>query len=114
MGQSRPATVVRGDAGREGRRGLSREVRGGRDDPGTGEYSLATEAVSYDLGRGETQVINRNTPIAGTDFQASMQILGQGCRRWFGLAGGVVVWGRSARRRMHGAAQSRGRVARRS
>ncbi|AVI58281.1 host specificity protein [Paracoccus yeei] len=58
-------------------RGLSREVRAVAMIPGTGEYSLATTPVSYDLGLGETQVINRNTPIAGTDFRASLRILGR-------------------------------------
>lgn len=61
-------------AARQGR-GLSRQVQAVAMIPGTGEYSLATTAVSYDLGLGETQVVNRNTPIAGTDFQASMRIL---------------------------------------
>ncbi|KGJ04823.1 Putative phage tail protein [Paracoccus halophilus] len=58
-------------------RGLSREVRAVAMIPGTGEYSLATSPVSYDFGLGEMRVINRNTPLAGTDFLASMQILGR-------------------------------------
>lgn len=55
--------------------GLSRQVQAVAIIPGTGEYSLATTPVSYDLGLGETAVINRNTPLAGSDFQASMQTL---------------------------------------
>ncbi|UFM66686.1 glycoside hydrolase/phage tail family protein [Paracoccus sp. MA] len=58
-------------------RGLSREVRAVAMIPGTGEYSLATTAVSYDLGLGETQVVNHNTAVAPTDFLASMRILGR-------------------------------------
>lgn len=58
-------------------RGLSREVRAVAMIPGTGEYSLATQAVSYDKGLGETQVINHNTALAPTDFQASMRVLGR-------------------------------------
>ena len=58
-------------------RGLSREVQAVAMIPGTGEYSLATTAVSYDLGLGETTVINHNTPLAATDFRASMQVLGR-------------------------------------
>lgn len=63
-------------AAKEGR-GLSREVEAVAMIPGTGEYSLATTPVSYDFGEGETQIINRNTAMAETDFQASMQILGR-------------------------------------
>ena len=59
----------------KGGRGLSRQVEAVALIPGTGEYSLATTPVSYDLGLGETQVINRNTPVAGSDFAASMQML---------------------------------------
>ncbi|MFT4013184.1 MAG: glycoside hydrolase/phage tail family protein [Paracoccus sp. (in: a-proteobacteria)] len=58
-------------------RGLSREVQAVAMIPGTGEYSLATTAVSYDFGLGETRVVNRNTPISGTDFDGSMRILGR-------------------------------------
>ncbi|MBD9525577.1 glycoside hydrolase TIM-barrel-like domain-containing protein [Paracoccus sp. PAR01] len=63
-------------AAREGR-GLSREVRAVAIIPGTGEYSLATTPVSHDFGLGETQVVNRNTPLAPTDFEASMRTLGR-------------------------------------
>ncbi|HWL57411.1 MAG TPA: glycoside hydrolase/phage tail family protein [Paracoccus sp. (in: a-proteobacteria)] len=58
-------------------RGLSRQVKAVAMIPGTGEYSLATTPVSYDFGLGETQVVNRNTPMAASDFQASMRILGR-------------------------------------
>ncbi len=77
----------------KGGRGLSRQVQAVAMIPGTGEYSLATTPVSYDMGMGEMQIINRNTPIARTDFQASMQTLGRELPRvesvslvvsWFG------------------------------
>ncbi|WP_353142236.1 glycoside hydrolase/phage tail family protein [Paracoccus sp. (in: a-proteobacteria)] len=58
-------------------RGLSREVRAVAMIPGTGEYALATTAVGCDLGLGEMQVVNHNTPMAPTDFLASMRILGR-------------------------------------
>src|SRR5690606_21330436 len=57
--------------------GLAREVQAVAMIPGTGEYSLATTAVSLDLGLGETQVINHNTPLAASDFRASMRTLGR-------------------------------------
>ena len=72
-------------------RGLSREVQAVAMIPGTGEYSLATTPVSYDMGMGEMQVVNRNTPIAGTDFQASLRILGQELPR-VGSVSLVVSW----------------------
>ncbi len=75
----------------KGGRGLSREVQAVAMIPGTGEYSLATTPVSYDMGMGEMQVINRNSPIAGTDFQASMQILGRELPR-VGSVSLVVSW----------------------
>ncbi|WP_374635810.1 glycoside hydrolase/phage tail family protein [Paracoccus sp. (in: a-proteobacteria)] len=75
----------------KGGRGLSREVQAVAMIPGTGEYSLATTPVSYDFGMGEMQVVNRNSPIAGTDFQASMQILGQELPR-VGSVSLVVSW----------------------
>ncbi|WP_313352941.1 glycoside hydrolase/phage tail family protein, partial [Paracoccus sp. (in: a-proteobacteria)] len=56
-------------------RGLSREVRAVAMIPG--EYALATTAVGCDLGLGEMQVVNHNTPMAPTDFLASMRILGR-------------------------------------
>ena len=72
-------------------RGMSREVEAVALIPGTGEYSLATTAVSYDMGLGETQVINRNTPVAGTDFQASLRTLGRELPR-VGSVSLVVSW----------------------
>ena len=45
--------------------------------PGTGEYALATRQVSIDLGLGETRLLNRNTPMGGTDFQVSLATLGR-------------------------------------
>ncbi|QIR84699.1 glycoside hydrolase/phage tail family protein [Paracoccus sp. AK26] len=57
--------------------GLCRDVRAVALIPGTGEYSLATTAVNQDLGLGELRTTNVNTPMGGTDFTASMNILGR-------------------------------------
>ncbi|MFD1795826.1 host specificity protein [Paracoccus aurantiacus] len=45
--------------------------------PGTGEYSLATTPVTYDLGMGEKVSANSSSVLAQTDFLASMDILGR-------------------------------------
>ncbi|WP_374299379.1 glycoside hydrolase/phage tail family protein [Paracoccus sp. (in: a-proteobacteria)] len=57
--------------------GLCRYVRAVALIPGTGEYSLATTPVNQDLGLGELRSTNVNTPMGGTDFTASMNILGR-------------------------------------
>ncbi|WBU53848.1 glycoside hydrolase TIM-barrel-like domain-containing protein [Paracoccus sp. SCSIO 75233] len=57
--------------------GLSEQVRAVAMIPGTGEYALATTPVSYDLGLGEVVAANSATPLAATDFAASMDILGR-------------------------------------
>ena len=57
--------------------GLCRDVRAVALIPGTGEYSLATTPVNQDLGLGELRSTNVNTPMGGTDFTASMNILGR-------------------------------------
>lgn len=72
-------------------RGLSREVKAIAMIPATGEYSLATTPVNYDLGLGETQVVNRNTPAEGTDFQTSMRTLTRELPR-VGSVSLVVSW----------------------
>ncbi|NHF72087.1 baseplate multidomain protein megatron [Paracoccus xiamenensis] len=59
--------------------------------PGTGEYSLATTAVSYDLGFGEAVPANSATVMAPTDFSASMDILGRELPR-VGSVSLVVSW----------------------
>ncbi|MBA4491401.1 glycoside hydrolase TIM-barrel-like domain-containing protein [Paracoccus sp. S1E-3] len=59
--------------------------------PGTGEYSLATTAVSYDLGFGEATPANSATMLAPTDFTASMDILGRELPR-VGSVSLVVSW----------------------
>ncbi|MDO5630436.1 MAG: glycoside hydrolase/phage tail family protein [Paracoccus sp. (in: a-proteobacteria)] len=56
--------------------GLQRDVQAVAMIPGTGEYALATTPVTYDFGLGETVSLNRNTPTGGTDFSASLDILG--------------------------------------
>lgn len=43
--------------------------------PGTGEYSLATRPVGIAAGMGETRMMNTNTPLARTDFEASLKQL---------------------------------------
>ncbi|MBO9455901.1 glycoside hydrolase/phage tail family protein [Paracoccus sp. R12_1] len=57
--------------------GLCSDVRAVALIPGTGEYSLATTAVTEDLGLGETRSVNVNTPMGGTDFSASMDVMGR-------------------------------------
>ncbi|ARJ69776.1 baseplate multidomain protein megatron [Paracoccus contaminans] len=59
--------------------------------PGTGEYALATGDVSIDLGLGETRVLNRNTPMGGTDFQVSLATLGRELPK-VGSVSLVVSW----------------------
>ena len=59
--------------------------------PGTGEYSLATTAVSYDLGFGEAAPANSATVLAPTNFTASMDILGRELPR-VGSVSLVVSW----------------------
>ncbi|UXU74968.1 MULTISPECIES: baseplate multidomain protein megatron [unclassified Paracoccus (in: a-proteobacteria)] len=72
-------------------RGLSRQVQAVAMIPGTGEYSLATSAVSYDLGLGETAIVNRNTALGRTDFEASLRTLGRELPR-VGSVSLVVSW----------------------
>ncbi|WBU57542.1 baseplate multidomain protein megatron [Paracoccus sediminicola] len=57
--------------------GLSDRVQAVALIPGTGEYALATTPVRYDLGLGEARAANSATPLAATDFTASMDILGR-------------------------------------
>ncbi|WP_112872704.1 baseplate multidomain protein megatron [Paracoccus endophyticus] len=71
--------------------GLSRQVRAVAMIPGTGEYTLATTQVSQDLDLGETRIVNRNTPMGGTDFQVSLETLGRELPR-VGSVSLVVSW----------------------
>lgn len=57
--------------------GLARDVAAVAMIPGTGEYSLATTAVNYEIDESESYAANRATPLAPTDFSASMDILGR-------------------------------------
>lgn len=57
--------------------GLSRDVRAVALIPGTGEYSLATTPVSHEQDLGETRSFNVNTPMGGSDFRASLDVLGR-------------------------------------
>lgn len=57
--------------------GLPRDVRAVALIPGTGEYSLATTPVNHDGDLGLGRSFNRNTPMGGTDFSASLNILGR-------------------------------------
>ncbi|MEL6608709.1 MAG: hypothetical protein AAFO93_07340 [Pseudomonadota bacterium] len=43
--------------------------------PGTGEYTLATTAVYYDAGFGDTTASNVNTAAAKSDFEVSLETL---------------------------------------
>lgn len=52
--------------------GLCRDVRAVAMIPGTGEYSLATTPITFDLGLGETKAVNTTTAMAATDLQASL------------------------------------------
>ena len=61
--------------------------------PGTGEYALATTPVHYDLGPGQSRPANVNTLRGLTDFETSLEALGDevpNCRSvvlvvsWFG------------------------------
>lgn len=58
-------------------RGLSADVAAVAMIPGSGEYALATSPVTQDLGLGERRAVNVNTPMGGTDFSASMDVLGR-------------------------------------
>lgn len=57
--------------------GLSRDVRAVAVIPGTGEYSLATTPVHHADDLGEVRSFNVNTPMGGTDFSASLDVLGR-------------------------------------
>ncbi len=57
--------------------GLCRDVRAVALIPGTGEYSLATTPVSTGEDLGESRSFNVNTPMGGTDFSASLDVLGR-------------------------------------
>ncbi|MEI4469841.1 baseplate multidomain protein megatron [Frigidibacter sp. MR17.24] len=68
-------------------------VRGVALIPGTGEYSLATSPVRYAFGEGQSVSANQHSPLARTDFAASlgqMQVELPGCQSvvlvlcWFG------------------------------
>ena len=66
---------VDGDAEPHDARSLSRIVQGVALMPGTGEYTLATTPVHYDLGQGETQTANMHTPSGQSDFATSLEVL---------------------------------------
>ncbi|MDO5657834.1 MAG: glycoside hydrolase/phage tail family protein [Paracoccus sp. (in: a-proteobacteria)] len=71
--------------------GLSREVEAVAMIPGTGEYALATEMVTYDKGLGEIESANAALPLAESDFLASLDILGRELPRT-GSVALVVSW----------------------
>ena len=71
--------------------GLSGEVEAVAMIPGTGDYALATTAVTQDLGQGERRSVNVNTPMGGTDFSVSMDILGRELPK-VGSVSLVVSW----------------------
>ena len=59
--------------------------------PGTGEYALATQPVTIDLGLGESRSLNVNTPMGGTDFQVSLATMGRELPK-VGSVSLVVSW----------------------
>ncbi len=61
-------------AAREGS-GLAHVVQAVAMIPGTGEYTLATRPVGLPGDLGETRMVNTNTPLAATDFLASLKQL---------------------------------------
>jgi len=72
---------------------VSQVVRGVALMPGTGEYSLATKPIHYDLGLGKDINLNANSLSGKTDFATSMEMLNvelPGCKAvslvvsWFG------------------------------
>ena len=72
---------------------VSQVVRGVALMPGTGEYSLATKPIHYDLGLGKGINLNANSLSGKTDFATSMEMLNvelPGCKAvslvvsWFG------------------------------
>lgn len=61
-------------AAREGW-GMAHAVRAVAMIPGTGEYALATKPVGLPGDLGETTMVNTSTPLAATDFLASLKQL---------------------------------------
>ncbi len=55
--------------------GLARQVQAVALIPATGEYTLATRAVSHDLGQGERRVVNQHMAAGTTDFGVSMRTM---------------------------------------
>lgn len=68
----RPAQGVEAALG-----GMDRHVRAVALIPGTGEYALATTPVRFDDGLGGSVMRNVNSPMAVTDFAASLDQLGR-------------------------------------
>ena len=58
-----------------GGQGLAQLARAVAVIPGTGEYALATQPVSLPGDLGEARMVNTSTPLAGTDFLASLKQL---------------------------------------
>ena len=71
--------------------GLCSDVRAVALIPGTGEYSLATTHVTQDLGLGEVRTVNMNTPMGGTDFSVSMDVMARELPK-VGSVSLVVSW----------------------
>lgn len=78
---------------RTGTGDLADNVRAVAMIPGTGEYALATTPVHFTEGPGRNRSANVHTPAGGTDFEASLDALGEElphCRAvslvvsWFG------------------------------
>ncbi len=75
----------------KGGQGMSRQIEAVAMIPGTGEYALATSPVSFDLGLGETRVVNRNLPAGVSDFALSLRSLRRELPR-VGSVSLVVSW----------------------
>ncbi|UHS56036.1 baseplate multidomain protein megatron [Agrobacterium vaccinii] len=70
---------------------LERQMRAVTVIPGATEYGYATTAVSERTGAGESRILNRNTLVAATDWQASIDELQALCPNLASVAL-VVTW----------------------
>ncbi|MEP5154349.1 glycoside hydrolase TIM-barrel-like domain-containing protein [Planktotalea sp.] len=85
--------VIRGatDELPEAAKDLTQAVKAVALMPGTGEFALATTPVHYDLGLGQKQSVNANSPSYRSDFETSIKSLGEELPNC-GAASLVVSW----------------------
>ena len=69
----RPARPVAEDAPKD----IADAIKGVALVPGTGEYALATTPVHFDLGLGAVRTANVNSPSGKSDFETSIEALGE-------------------------------------